>query len=139
MYSTISELELHFSTGFLLDTSDDNDDGAWDNAVLTQAIVDADERLDVLLGLVYETPFTEPVPALIRELSSILAGENLARRIPSSPPIIYRGDFRRADALIDALAQRKVLLPDATLRTRTFLGDPPADERVFTRETLEAF
>lgn len=139
MYSTLPDLELRFGGAFLLLTADENDDGTADTDILTKAIVDADARIDALLGLVYETPFAEPVPPLIAELSSILAGENLARRVPSSATIIYRGDFRRATALIDALAAGQVLLPNTTRRTRSLSANPPMEDRTFTSQTLEAF
>ncbi len=139
MYSTILDLQLHFSPAFLTLTADDNRDGSLDTTVLTQAIVEADQRIDVLLGLVYVTPFAAPIPALVNELSSILAGQNLARRVPSSTVIVYRGDFSRAASLLDLLAQGKVLLPGAERRTRSISIDPPAEERVFSTCTLEGF
>lgn len=139
MYSTISDLQLHFSSAFLLLTADDDNSGSWDTGVLNQAITDADQRLDALLGVAYVTPFADPVPDLIKELSSILAGENLARRVPSGATIVDHGDFRRADALITALAEGKVLLAGAERRTRLISSEPPAEDRIFTADTLGCF
>ncbi|MBX7247003.1 MAG: DUF1320 domain-containing protein [Candidatus Sumerlaeaceae bacterium] len=139
MYSTVSELQKRFSPGFLKLVADDNGDNSPDTAVMEQAIADADGRIDASLAARYFTPFGDPPPPLINELSSALAGQNLRRRLPQATAEWYHADFWRAENTLQRLADGTIQLPGISPLGRPITNLSENESPVFAGEALDEF
>lgn len=80
-YCSQTEIEREVLTPALVaQLADDDGDGDADAAVVADAISAASALVDSYCGGRYRTPFEEPVPAIIRTTTAVLAGYSLLSR-----------------------------------------------------------
>jgi phage gp36-like protein len=139
MYCGIEDIQKRLDPLHLIELADDDQDGVPDTAVLEALIADADARIDSRLGNRYATPFSEPVPGLLRALSADLAAAALfARRRESASPV-HESRAKAALDTLDALARGELSLEGAGVARlgrpeSTTLGRP----KRFSPERMES-
>ncbi|MDO5674789.1 MAG: DUF1320 domain-containing protein [bacterium] len=113
MYSTPDELKLLLSEKELVQLASDGRVGLWLDpavqAVLNEAIDQADSEIDGYLSLVVELPLNLP-PRLVGNLSAKIAVYNLLRRRPTVPDH-WQSEYQRCRDLLLRIAEGKLKLP----------------------------
>lgn len=113
MYSTPDELKLLLSEKELVQLASDGRVGLWSDqavqAVLGEAIDQADSEIDGYLSLVVELPLVLP-PRLVGNLSAKIAVYNLLRRRPTVPDH-WQSEYQRCRDLLLRIAEGKLKLP----------------------------
>lgn len=101
-YVTQEQILGEISMPDLIMLTDDDGDGNLDQAILTQAIVNASSDVDAFLSNLYDTPFN-PVPPTISNYALTIVCYNLYRRrlTPDEKNLFYE-DYKE---LIDFLKQ----------------------------------
>jgi len=79
-YCVKADIVKVYTADFVLETTDEDQDGIGDDALVTQAITDADAEIDLYLGKAYGVPLTGTIPDAIKLISVWLAGEWLMSR-----------------------------------------------------------
>ncbi len=125
MYSSVNDLKNLLSETELLQLADDT--GETESlededvqAVLTQAIDQADLEIDAFAGLVQSVPL-DPVPGLAANLSARIAVRNLYVR-RSTVPEDWRQDYERCQKLLEMIARGNLKLGPAPGGTSTPSG-----------------
>lgn len=112
MYSTPDELKLLLSEKELVQLASDGRVGLWSDpavqAVLSEAIDQADSEIDGYLSLVVELPLNLP-PRLVGNLSAKIAVYNLLRRRPTVPDH-WESEYKRCRDLLLRIADGKLKL-----------------------------
>lgn len=113
MYSTPDELKLLLSEKELVQLAGDSRVCHWSDpavqAVLSEAIDQADSEIDGYLSLVVELPLNLP-PRLVGNLSAKIAVYNLLRRRPTVPDH-WQSEYQRCRDLLLRIAEGKLKLP----------------------------
>ena len=113
MYSTAEELKLLLSEKELVQLSSDGRVGRWADdavqAVLAEAIDQADSEIDGYLSLVVDVPLAVP-PRLVNNFSAKIAVYNLLRRRPTVPDH-WASEYKRCLALLERIAEGKLKIP----------------------------
>ncbi len=140
MYCSLEDIKNRLAPNILLQLTDMNGDGQPDTAIVVAAIADADAEIDAYLGNRYVVPFKEP-PAIVQQLSALLAITNLFARLPGLMPEEQRYRAEQARRLLRFLAQAELDIsqaPETILRR--FIASTTQDlSRIFARETLSNF
>jgi len=122
-YSSPDDLRLLLAEKELVQLAADGRPGRWADeqtqAVLAEAISQADSEIDGYISLRVNLPLTFP-PKLIHNFSAKIAVYNLLRRRVSVPDH-WRGEYDRCLAILKDIAAGKLALPDEG-------GDDGADE-----------
>jgi len=79
-YFVTGDLSGRIPTKFLIQALDDDKDGAADPAVISAMQADVQSDIDGRLGQRYETPFTNPLPAVVRSAAISIACEMVYKR-----------------------------------------------------------
>ena len=118
MYSSVSDLLKILPEYEALALADDDNVGSINapdvQAVLLQAIEQADREIDAYVGTVQAVPLA-PVPALVGSLSSKLAVHHLyLRREGRAEPEIWQRETARCMRLLESIATGKMALGGAS-------------------------
>lgn len=105
-YATTADLIRRFGEAEVLQLSDHDITGEIDEAVVAQALADADEVIDGYVSGRYAVPLT-PVPALVAMVACDLARHRLHRDAPTEAVLAAH---KQAMALLDDIAKGKVTL-----------------------------
>jgi len=141
MYSTYADLIKKHDEQYLIQLSDDNNDGVADTSVIDEAIAQADAEINARVANRYAVPLN-PVPALATSLSAVLAIGNIYAHRGMDRPETVKEDVKAAIALLNRIGEGKSTWGDAT--------EPEADistldvrmtskPRVFDRGSLKGF
>lgn len=103
MYCATADLEKLMSAESLRQLADDGPDGPAYEAVLAEAIEQADREIDAYIGVVQEVPL-DPVPPLVANLSAKIAVYNLYRRRDHLDGGAWADEYKRAMALLSKIA-----------------------------------
>ena len=79
-YVTLSNMNARLPASFLVQALDDNNDGAADAGVWDDVASAVATEIDGILGVRFETPFSNPIPAPVTAAAQILAAEALYNR-----------------------------------------------------------
>jgi phage gp36-like protein len=79
-YVLQSEIEADIPPAFLLEALDDDNDGAEDPGLWDKVAASVATEIDGTLGQRFTTPFTDPIPALVKQAAKIFALEKLYAR-----------------------------------------------------------
>lgn len=79
-YLEESDLAAHIPPNFLTEALDDDNDGEADAGLLDLIIEEASLAVDAYLAGRYETPFTDPVPAIAGRAARVFTLESLYLR-----------------------------------------------------------
>ena len=116
-YSTADDIRKLIPESDLIQLTDDDGVGVVDEAVLTEAIDQADREIDAYLGARYTVPLN-PVPELIRNLSAQMAIWHLyGRRNHFSE--IWESRYKNAVRLLDLIRRGEVVIGAAEGETST--------------------
>lgn len=140
-YSTYADLIKVHDEQYLIQLSDDDDDGVADADVIDQAIAKADAEINARVSNRYAVPMN-PVPALATSLSATLAVSNLYSHRGMDKPETVKDDAAAAIKLLDRIGEGKATWGEAT--------EPEADTasldvrmtsktRVFDRDSMKGF
>lgn len=139
-YSDKDDILKQLSEAELIELTDDDELGVVDEAVVTQAIADADEEIDGHLAGVRTLPLS-PVPGILRKVSVDIALWNLHSRKDDTIPEIRKERYKRAVRFLEKVAEGKITLgsgdPDPGAATDEAAYS--AREQVFTSTTLDRF
>lgn len=140
MYCSLEDIRNRLAPNILLQLTDMNGDGQPDTAIVEAAIADADAEIDAYVGNRYRVPFKEP-PAIVQQLSALLAIANLFARLPGLMTEEQRYRAEQARRLLRFLAQAELDIsqaPETILRR--FIASTTQDlSRIFGRDTLSNF
>ncbi|MCX7766803.1 MAG: DUF1320 domain-containing protein [Candidatus Sumerlaeia bacterium] len=144
MYCSVEDIKNRLAPNILLQLTDMNGDGQPDTPIIMAAIADADAEINAYLGNRYVVPFTEP-PAIVQQISALLAITNLFARLPGLMPEEQRYRAEQARRLLQFLAQFLAhaeldisQAPETILRH--FIASTTQElTRIFARETLSNF
>jgi len=130
------------------DTDSDNVRGPADDLVIQEAIDDAEDDIDAHLAAAYATPFTGPIPRMLKKIARLRAGVYLYARRGLREGADPAGQMKSwldiSDRMLAELRTGKVLLPGRTrsrssaLRTPASADpcDPASADRAFRRDQL---
>jgi phage gp36-like protein len=139
-YSTSSDIEKQLDGTTLVELTDDSGDGSLDDAVISQAISDADEEIDGHLGGRMTVPLS-PVPGILKKYSVDIAIYNLFARRHDSIPEIRKERYENAVKFLGKVAEGKISLGQSD-PTEPAVSDPiafNAEDSVMTTDTLDRF
>jgi len=140
-YCTLTDIKKQLPESVITSLTDDSLTGSVDEAVVTEAIVDADAEIDAWVGGRYQVPFS-PVPDVIRKVSTDIAVYNLFSRRDSEPPEVRKDRYRNAIKLLESIAKGTVTIGEQEVTAPSGPADLPrhtTPEPVFTKETLKGF
>ncbi|WP_449246463.1 gp436 family protein [Desulfarculus baarsii] len=109
MYCTPADLEKLLAPETLGQLADDGPGGPAPEAVLLEAIEQADREIDAYLGVARAVPL-EPAPAIVANLSAKIAVYNLYRRRPHLEAGEWAGEYQRALKLLERIAEGRLSL-----------------------------
>ena len=142
-YCTQDDILERISETELIQLTDDENTGAVDADRVTRAIADADQEIDSYVGVRHIVPL-DPVPALVRKLSTEMVVYNLYGRRTAGPPDHIKDRYTAAIRLLELIAKGQ-----ASLGAQDPEGSPPTADapqmasanptRVFTRDKLRGF
>jgi len=141
-YCTKDDILTQLDEAILIQLTDDDNSGAVNDDFVTRAIADADAEIDAYVGARHAVPL-DPVPALIRAMSTVIAVYNLySRRL--GPPDHIKDRYQAAVGLLELIAKGT-----ASLGASDPEGSPPtanapemADtnpRRIFSRNRMRGF
>ncbi len=111
-YANSDDLRLLLSEKELVQLASDGRSRSWDEdrvqAVLTEAIDQADGEIDGYIGMAVELPLVT-VPRVVENISAKIAVYNLLRRRPSVPDH-WQSEYRRCLAMLEKIAEGKLSL-----------------------------
>jgi len=121
--------------------SDDSLTGSVGEAVVVEAIADADAEIDAWIGGRYKVPFNL-VPDVIRKISIDIAVYNLESRRGGDLPEVRKDRYRNAVKLLESIAKGTVTIGEQEATAPAGPVDLPqftTPEPVFTKDTLKGF
>src|SRR4051794_14371376 len=98
-YILIGDLEGMIPGSFLIESLDDNQDGAADPAVINLVLNQASDGVDAILGVRFSVPLENPLPATVIQAAKAFAAELLYQRrgkTPEQTPFTGLADKSRA-------------------------------------------
>jgi phage gp36-like protein len=150
MYSSLSDLNKLQSIEILLQLADDNNAGEFvitepynaPMVVVIEAIGDADTVIDSYLSGRYSVPLSEPIPAIVKQMSANIALCNLydrRRELDAPEGIIKRRD--RYLRMLSDIKTEKANIPElenssAKIAPAAFLVDKSDADRIFSDDLL---
>jgi phage gp36-like protein len=141
MYCTKDDLEKRLEPRELVALADDDQDGIADEAVVNQAIADADAEIDAHVRARYQVPLATPTP-LVRMLSAVIAINNLYARRRETVSEEHSRRYTRAVEILNLLAQGTLDLgdpADLVFEQQLPRSTTSSDDRLFSRDTLSDF
>ncbi len=141
-YCTKDDILTQLDEATLIQLTDDEGSGAVCAGFVTRAIDDADAEIDAYVGARHTVPL-DPVPTIIRAMSTIIAIYNLySRRL--GPPDHIKERYRAAVSLLELIAKGTASLGSADPD-----GSPPSinapemattsPRRIFDRNRMRGF
>ena len=142
-YCTIEDIRKVLPETDLVQLTDDEGAGTIHPQRLEEAIAQADADIDSYLSGKYAVPLT-PVPAVLKKLSADIAVYNLYSRRLEQIPETRAERYRNAVRMLEGIARGTISVGAAAPpQPAADAGGPEAtrsaDERVFTKTTLEGF
>lgn len=142
-YCTKDDILTQLDETTLVQLTDDYYTGSVEADFVTRAIADADSEIDSYVGARHTVPLN-PVPTLIRKLSTDIAVHNLFARRSGGPPDHIADRYRGAISLLELIAKGTASLgagdpdgsPPAANAAAMATVSPP---RVFSRDKLRGF
>lgn len=142
-YCTQDDILNQLDEAILIQLTDDENAGSADADRVMRAIADADQEIDTHVGTRHTVPL-DPVPPLVRKLSTDIAVYNLYGRRPAGPPEHIKDRYTAAVRLLELIAKGL-----ASLGAQDPEGSPPAADapqmastnpgRVFSRDKLHGY
>jgi phage gp36-like protein len=142
MYATLNDLIQALPEDLLIQLTDDEGSGAVDLARINEALITAGAEIDGWCGNRYQTPFADPVPALIRKCAIDVAIYNLYARRLETAPEIRSTRYREAMRLLEKIAGGQVELSTSAAEVAedpTSSATTTAASRLFTRQSMKGF
>lgn len=141
-YSTVDDIKKMLPEELIVQLTDDEAAGSINQARVDEAIAQADAEIDSYCGERYAVPFGAP-PDIIRKISVDIAIYNLCSRLVREMPEVRAERYRAAVRQLEAISKGRISLgvdpaPSASRDGRAETNRP-ADENVFTRDTLKEF
>ena len=116
-YSTVDDIRKIIPEDDLIQLTDDEGVGVVNEAVLSEAIDQADREIDAYVGARYHVPL-DPVPELIRNLSAQMAVFHLyGRRNLTSE--VWESRYKNAIRLLDLIRRGEVTIGAVAGETST--------------------
>jgi phage gp36-like protein len=136
-YCTLDDIKKQLPESVITSLTDDAMTGSVDEAVVAEAIADADAEIDAWVGGRYTLPFN-PVPDVIRKVSTDIAIYNLFSRRDTDPPEVRKDRYRNSIKLLENIAKGVVSIgaAEATAPAKASSASFTAPDRQFTREKL---
>lgn len=142
-YCALADIQLLIPLAKIVELTDDDGNGIIDAGVVDQVIKDADSEIDVYCSAQYTTPFTAPVPDLIKRYSIDISIYRLySRRLTRGVPDAVRQRYEDAIALLKRIADGLGSLPvdeSAASDSEVPRMKKTSSDRIFTDETLEDY
>jgi len=141
MYATYADLIKKHDEQYLIQLSDDNNDGIADTSIINEAIAQADAEINSRVANRYAVPLT-PVPALATSLSAVIAIGNLYAHRGMDRPETVKEDVKAAIALLNRIGEGKATWGDAinpTADSSTLDVRIASQTRIFSRTGLKSF
>ncbi len=141
MYSSYVELIKKHDEQYLIQLSDDNNDGIADATVIDEAIAQADAEINARISKRYAVPMN-PVPALAKSLSATLAIGILYSHRGMEKPQTVIDDVAAAIKLLDRIGDGKAGWGEAIspISDTTSLDVRMTSQtRVFNRNNMKGF
>jgi len=113
-YCNLTGIKKKIPEATIAQLTDDVNGAIIDEAKVSEAIAQADKRIDAKLGKVYSVPFSPPIPGIVVEISEDISIYNLFSRRLGEIPETQKDRFRDADRLLDGIADGKVSIGEAT-------------------------
>lgn len=141
MYSTYADLIKAHDEQYLIQLSDDNNDGIADTAIIDEAIAKADAEINARISNRYAVPMN-PIPALATQLSITLAISNLYSHRGMDKPDTVKDDAAAAIKLLDRIGDGRATWGEATepaADTATLDVRMTSQTRVFNRNNMRGY
>lgn len=142
-YSTLSDLEKYLDPEQIVELSDDDKNGTPDAPIIAEMIAAADSDIDSYLANKYTTPFSSPVPQIVKKLSAKMAIYYLwLRRKESEVPEKWATEYENMMELLREIAKGDVTLGDVAVgneRSDNVRTGRRADDATFTFKNLKNF
>jgi len=137
-YSASADIQKMLNATDLQALTDDDLSGAIDADVVTRAIADADEEIDLFLTKRYSLPLSS-TPEIVRKLSVDIAVYNLYCRRGEAPQT-WRDRYGRAKEILTDIRDGKLALDGfSEAATVTISSTRDEDDKVFTDDNLDGF
>lgn len=142
-YSTLADLKKYLDPQQTIELSDDDKDGSADTEVIDEVIAAADADIDMYLSNRYTTPFSTPVPQVVKKLSAKMAIYYLwLRRKEAEVPEKWATEYTNMLELLREIARGEITLGDVasgSVKGDTISTGREASEATFTFENLKNF
>jgi len=141
VYSTYADLIKAHDEQYLIQLSDDNNDGIADTAIIDEAIAKADAEINARISNRYAVPMN-PIPALATQLSITLAISNLYSHRGMDKPDTVKDDAAAAIKLLDRIGDGRATWGEATepaADTATLDVRMTSQTRVFNRNNMRGY
>ncbi len=138
-YSIQADILEQLTYEELVDLTDDTEQGVVDAAVVSRAVSDADEEINIYCGKIYDVPFSS-VPAIIRKISVDIAIYNLySRRGIVADVRLER--YQSAVRTLEDIAHAEITLgaPLAPAHNSKQAASVSYPERLFSRDNLKNY
>jgi len=139
-YCTLDDILKLIPQAELILLTDDAGSGSVDSAVVSETTERSDRLIDAMLATRYLVPFS-PVPAVVADISSVLAAYELQARRPQTMPEEWRKRRDDSMALLKLLASGGALLAGAIAAGGQATAVPAPSfsgpSRLFDRTSLE--
>lgn len=141
-YSSLSDIKKLIPEETIVQLTDDGAIGSIDEAVVNEAIAQADAEIDSYCGGRYKVPLS-PAPNVARKLSADIAIHTLYSRRSDVIPQARLERYRSAVGLLEGISKGTISLgidpaPPASADNRAETN-VEADRNVFSRDSLEGF
>lgn len=139
-YCTQDDILEQLDEDIVIQLTDDTDAGVIDADRVTRAIADADAEIDSYCGTRYSVPFAA-APAMIRKTSVDVAVYNLYARRKGAPED-RRNRYNNALKFLQNVSRGLISLGAAAPAAADDSGPQAttsADDRIFTKDTLEGY
>jgi len=140
-YCTLTDITKQLPEAVIRSLTDDTLTGDIDETVTAEAIADADAEIDAWAGGRYLVPFN-PVPDVIRKISTDISIYNLFSRRDTDPPEVRKDRYRASVKLLENIAKGLVTIGAAEAEAPPAAGSDPqftSKGRIFSRDTLTDF
>jgi len=141
MYSSYADLIKQHDEQYLIQLSDDNNDGVADTAIIDEAIAKADAEINARISNRYAVPMN-PVPVLAKSLSATLAIGNLYSHRGMDKPQTVTEDVAAAISLLNRIGDGKAGWGEASLPepdATTLDVRMTSQTRIFNRTGMKGF
>ncbi len=138
-YVTMAQMNGLIPTTFLVQSLDDDQDGAADSAAWTDVLAQVHRQIDGALSVRFAVPFANPLPPVVAEAAPIFAAELLYKRrsvTDEHNPWISQANKLRAK--LEQIAKGELPLLPTVARVNASVSAVTAPSKLGGRSTSKA-